>query len=56
MSIVYIPFTSSLENLLSPKPKRCNKMYRHDSSLLSCNVAIQTHNEDHTDKSQNKTP
>ena len=45
---MYIPFTSRLENGLSTEPKRCNKMYKHDSPLLPYKMAIQNHNEDHT--------
>ena len=33
---------------MSTEPKRCNKMYKHDSPLLPYKMAIQNHNEDHT--------
>ena len=39
--IVYIPFISRLENGLSREPKRRNKMFKHDSTLLSYKMVIQ---------------
>ena len=57
ISIVYIPFTSRHEKGLSPEPKRCNKMCKQpDSPLLPYKMAIQNHNEAHTDRSQNQIP
>ena len=56
ISIVYIPFTSRLENGLSREPKRRNIMFKHDSTLLPYKMAIQNNNENHTNRSQNQIP